>query len=95
MSQSMPSTSMTHVNCESKLRSGTGNWVAIGCTVVYYARTAQALVAGISCQHCSLSIGRVKESSADRLQGEIEVIVKLLDYDSDILCLNELHSREK
>ena len=29
-----------------------GNWVPIGCTVVYYAQTAHAFSAGIKCLHC-------------------------------------------
>ena len=47
---------MTHVVFEAKLRlfmmssmyPCPGNWVTIGRAVVYYARTAQALNAGIS-----------------------------------------------
>ena len=53
----MPSTSMTHVGCKSKLRSVvgsfmhacTGNWVESGCTVVCYA---QAFSARIECPQC-------------------------------------------
>ena len=46
-----PSTSMTHVVCELKLYvqfrghpciHAQGNWVAIGCAVVYYAQAAHA-----------------------------------------------------
>ena len=48
---------MTQKACESKLlavvRSSMhpcpGNWVTIGCVVVYDARTAYALSAGIKC----------------------------------------------
>ena len=51
---------MTHVTCELKLRSIVrssmnpclGNWVAIGRAVVYYARAANAISAGINCRHC-------------------------------------------
>ena len=28
------------------------NWVAIGCAVIYYARVACSLSAGIKCRHC-------------------------------------------
>ena len=56
----MPSTSMTHVACESKLDSVVrspmhpcpGKWVAIGRVVVYYARVAHAFSAGIKYRHC-------------------------------------------
>ena len=51
---------MTHVPCESKLRSVVRssmppcpwNMVAIGHAVVYYARYAHAFSAGIKCRHC-------------------------------------------
>ena len=54
MSKNEPSTSMTDVACESKLRSVVrssmhtcpGNWVAIGRSVVYFARPARAFSAG-------------------------------------------------
>ena len=36
------------------LHLSSGNWVAIGCAVMYYARAAEALSAGIKCQHCIL-----------------------------------------
>ena len=60
-----PSTPMTHVTCEPKLHSALrscihpcpGNWVAIGCVVVYYARAAHAFSAGIRYQPCSLGVG--------------------------------------
>ena len=53
---------MTHVVCESKLRSVVrssihpcqGNWVAIGHTVVYYAGAVHAFSAIIECRHCNL-----------------------------------------
>ena len=49
---------MTHVACTSKydqLRDQPcpENWVAMEHVVVYYARAAQALNAGIKCRHCS------------------------------------------
>ena len=55
-----PSTSMTNVACEVKLRSVVGSFmhpcpghgVAIGHAVVNHARAAQALSAGITCRHC-------------------------------------------
>ena len=55
------SASMTDVACKSKLRLVVrsfmhpcpGNWVAIGCAGVYYARASHAFSAGIKCQHCS------------------------------------------
>ena len=61
MSNNRPSTSMTHVACETKLRSFVrssmhicpGNVVAIGRAVVYYARAAHIFSAGIKCRHCS------------------------------------------
>ena len=60
MSKNKPSTLMAHVPCESKLRSvarssmhpSPGNWAAIVCAVVYYARPAHAFSAGIKCRHC-------------------------------------------
>ena len=60
MSKNNQSTSMTHVACESKLRSVVRsfihpwpwNRVTIGRAVVYYARTAYAFSAGIKCRHC-------------------------------------------
>ena len=59
-----PSTSMTHVACESKLHSFVrlpmhpwpGNWVAIGHVVVNSARTAHANSAEIKCRHCMCNI---------------------------------------
>ena len=56
-----PSTSMTHVVCESKLRAvarssmhpHTCDWVPIGLAVVYHARSAHVFSAGINCRHCS------------------------------------------
>ena len=61
MSENKPSTSMTHVACESKLRSvvrsfihpGLRNWVTIGRAIVYYYRAAHALSARIKCRHCT------------------------------------------
>ena len=53
---------MTHVASESKLRSVIRayihpcqgeDWVAIGHTVVYYTRAAQAFSAGIKFRHCT------------------------------------------
>ena len=54
---------MTHVAYESKLRSVIrssihqcqGNWLAIGHTVVYYARAAHTFSARIKCRHCTFS----------------------------------------
>ena len=62
MSKNKPCTSMAHIACESKLpsvlrssmHSCSGNWVAIGCAVVCYARTAHTLSAGIKCRHCRM-----------------------------------------
>ena len=56
MSENRPSTSMTHVACELKLRSVArlyvhpchGNWVAVGRSVVFYARAAHAISAGLN-----------------------------------------------
>ena len=54
-------TSPTHIACKSKLCSVVrssihppcqGTWVAIGHSVVYFARAAHANFAGIKCQHC-------------------------------------------
>ena len=61
ISKHKPSTSTTHVACESELRSVVRssmhpcpeNWVTIGRAVVYNLRTAHAFNAGIKCQHCS------------------------------------------
>ena len=60
MSRNIPTTSMTHVACESKLRLVVmssmhpcpGNWVAIGHAVVYHDRAAHAFSSGIKCRHC-------------------------------------------
>ena len=56
-----PSTSITHVACESKLHSAVssfmhpclGNWVVIGHAVVYFSQAPPAFSAGIKCRHCS------------------------------------------
>ena len=56
-----PNTSMTHVACESILRSVArssmhlwpANWVAIGRAVVYYARASQEFSLGMKCWHCT------------------------------------------
>ena len=53
---------MTHVTCESKPRSVmrssmnlcSGNWVAIGRPVVYYAQAANAYSAEIKCHHFTI-----------------------------------------
>ena len=63
MSKTTSSISMTHVACESKLRSivrpsvhpRPGNLVAIRSAVVYYVRDARAFSAGIKCRHCIFS----------------------------------------
>ena len=55
---------MTDIACMSKLYSVVnssmhpypGNWVAIKCAVVYYARAALAFSAGIKCRHCMLKL---------------------------------------
>ena len=55
-----PSTPMTHVACESKLRSVVkssmhpcpGNWVAIGRAVVYHGRAAHTFSTGTKYRHC-------------------------------------------
>ena len=54
-----PSTSIGHVACKSKLRSGVRSfmhpwpekWVVIGHAVVYYAQAAHTFSAGIKCQY--------------------------------------------
>ena len=59
-----PSTPMIHVAFESKLCSVVrsiiyqcpGNCMAIRCAVVYHARAACALSAGIKCWHCICSL---------------------------------------
>ena len=64
MSKNKPSTSMTHVAFESKLRSVVRssihpcirNCAAIRGAVVYYVRAAHAFSAGIKGRHCSSSI---------------------------------------
>ena len=61
MSKNKPSTSMTHVSCESKLRLVArssmhpypGNLVATGRSIVYYARTVHTFSTGIKCRHCT------------------------------------------
>lgn len=55
-----PITSMTDVDCTSKLRSVVrscmhpyqGNWVAIGCPGVYYNQAARTIRTGIEFRHC-------------------------------------------
>ena len=57
-----PSTSMTSVDCEPKLRSVVrtfkhpcpGNWVGIGRAVVYYVWAAHAFSAWVKCWQCRL-----------------------------------------
>ena len=61
ISEKKPSTSKTHVACNSKLRSVVrssmhlcqGNWVAIMCAAVYYSRAVHALGTRIRCCHCT------------------------------------------
>ena len=55
---------MTHVACESNLRSVVGSSMH---PVVYYAPAAQALSAGIKCRHC---IG--EQGQAGSFQGLLE-----------------------
>ena len=58
-SKNNPSTLMTQVAYESKLRSVVkvsmrlcpGNWVAVELEIVYYARAAQDISARIECRH--------------------------------------------
>ena len=65
MSNIKPSTSMTHIACESRLRSVlktsmhpcSGNLVAIG-RAVYFARVAHAFSAVIKCRHCRCLVCR-------------------------------------
>ena len=60
MSKNKPSTYMTHVACESKMRSvvrlsmhpHSANWVVIKRAVVYYPRDAYTFSGGIKCWHC-------------------------------------------
>ena len=60
VSKNKPSTSVTHVACESRLLSierlsmslCPGNWVAIGSAVVYHAQASHVFSAGIMCRHC-------------------------------------------
>ena len=55
--------SMTHIACESKLHSVvrssmhpcSGNWVAIGHMIVYFARAGHTFSVGIRCRHCTLT----------------------------------------
>ena len=62
MSKLKPSTLMTHIACELKLRSVLrlsmhpcpGNHVTIGCVVVYYTWDANAFSAGIECRYYRL-----------------------------------------
>ena len=62
LSKGETSTTMTHVACESKLRSVVrssmhprpGKWVAVGLAVAYHARAARSFSDGIKCRHCIL-----------------------------------------
>ena len=62
MPKNKPSSSTTHVACNSKVHSvvrssihtGPGNWVEIGRAVVYSVRAAHAFSAVIKCRHCTL-----------------------------------------
>ena len=61
MSENKSSTPMTHVACKAKLLSVVklsmhpwpGNWVSIGCAVVYYAQAVHVSSAEIKCCHCT------------------------------------------
>ena len=63
MSKDKPSTSMTHVSCESKLRSF---MTAIGRAVVYHA---QAFSAGITYRHCTCMNSTVETGTKSTLLG--------------------------
>ena len=66
MSKNSPSTSKTHVACESKLHSFVrssmilcqGNVVATGRAVVFHAWAAHTFSAGIKCGHCRYNVVR-------------------------------------
>ena len=74
-----PNTSMTHVACESKLRSlkmspihpSHRNWVAIGHTVMYKARATHTFCAGIKCRHCISMISLEPEHFWKLSEGEM------------------------
>ena len=74
-----------HINGESKLRFSMppcpGNWVAIGRAVVYYARAAQALSAGIKWRHCS-----VRHTVADRWRKTDPPFSGCFEYSSRATC---------
>ena len=40
-----------------------GNWLAIGCAVVYYARLPTYLVQELKCRHCTFTKNRKKQDS--------------------------------
>ena len=80
-------TQMTHVACESKLRSVVRsfmhqcpwNWVAIGHAVVYYAH---AFCAEMICRHCMFSYGQLLFASFD-----CYLSVWMLDVERGKSCL--------
>ena len=84
-----PSTAMTQVACESKLRSVVRssmhpcpeNLIAIGRAVVYYAQAAHAFSAGIKCRHCSLE-NRIEYR-------EWTVNLSITNWIIDIMCYLE------
>ena len=90
MSTNKPSTSLTHVACETKLHSVVtssmhpclGNCVAIGHAVVYHARAAHAFRAGIKCRHCTLHGHYTRK---DRHQDYKELEITLFCY-SNVVC---------
>ena len=95
ISTNKPSTSMTHVACETKLHKVVtssmhpclGNCVATRHAVVYHARTAHAFSAGIKCRHCSPSIS-VGYISMEGQGGQKEHLLILIN--DFLILINDL-----
>ena len=75
-----------------------GNWVAIGRAVVYCARSAQALSAGIKCQHCSILPSPLAHSLLILIPTRIPILTYLIHtctlhtfFDSQKLILSPFH----
>ena len=45
------------------------HWMSTECAAVYYARTAQAFIAGIKCRHCTLSCLALRKGGASCYAG--------------------------
>ena len=99
MSKNKQSTLMTHVPCETKLRSVArsvmhtcpGNWVAYECDVIYYARAAHVFSAVIKCQHCISDTNSIKES-IERWDSNMNVTI-WYEYKAEASVCNPTHNQ--